>query len=405
MALVALALRLGLMLWLHSYEFPAAWGHFAFGMETGSIAGSLSTGQGFSSPFGKPTGPTAWVGPVYPYLCAGVFRLFGVFSPTSGFVMLFLNSVFAALTCLTIVQIGERTVGRRAGLWAGWLWAAAPFFMQWAVAWVWDMSLSALLLSLLFLLALDLRRTTGWRMWLRFGLLWGLAALTNPSLLSFLPFSLAWAAWHLHRERQPWLRAVTVAILGCVVVVTPWLIRNRLVFGETVFIRSNFWFEFHLGNYHLSNGLGWRGKHPTVNPQEFEEYRRLGELGYVARAREQALEFLRQSPGEFVELSLKRFRYFWDGTPVLYSRAEVKVWQPWMVLTFSLLAGFGLLLAFGRWVNAAALFALLLLSYPALYYLTYANIRYRHAIEPELLLLAVYFLHQLATDFRARLRL
>ena len=404
MVLVALVLRVGLIAWLHSYDFPSAWAHFAFGMETGSIAGSIASGEGFSSPFGKPTGPTAWVGPVYPYLCAVVFRLFGSFSPASGFVMLLLNSVFAALTCLTIVQIGERTLGRKVGLWAGWVWAAAPFFMQWTVTWVWDMSLSALLLSLLFLLALDLRHTGSWQKWIGFGLLWGVAALTNPSLLSFLPFSLAWAAYHLHREQQPWLRLLAIALFACGLAIAPWLVRNRVVFGETVFIRSNFWFEFHLGNYHLSNGLGWRGKHPTVNAEEFEQYRRLGELGYVAQARQQALKFLREYPGEFVQLTLRRFRYFWDGTPVLYSRAEVKLWQPWMVLSFSLLALLGLARGLGRSVNGAGLFALLLLAYPALYYLTYANIRYRHAIEPELLLLTVYCLQQLATGLRAKLQ-
>src|SRR5258708_19936820 len=31
------------------------------------IAASLASGQGFSNPFGPPTGPTAWLGPVYPF--------------------------------------------------------------------------------------------------------------------------------------------------------------------------------------------------------------------------------------------------------------------------------------------------------------------------------------------------
>src|SRR5713226_924382 len=45
-----------------------------------SIAEHIVLGQGFSSPFYQDTGPTAWVAPVYPYLAALVFRLFGLFS-------------------------------------------------------------------------------------------------------------------------------------------------------------------------------------------------------------------------------------------------------------------------------------------------------------------------------------
>jgi len=48
--------------------------------ETGRIAAHIASGQGFSSPFHEPTGPSAWIPPVYPYLLAAIFRIFGVFS-------------------------------------------------------------------------------------------------------------------------------------------------------------------------------------------------------------------------------------------------------------------------------------------------------------------------------------
>ena len=47
--------------------------------ETGSIAHSLATGKGFSNPFLRDTGPTAWLTPVYPLLVAAAFKLFGGF--------------------------------------------------------------------------------------------------------------------------------------------------------------------------------------------------------------------------------------------------------------------------------------------------------------------------------------
>ena len=51
--------------------------HFNFGWEMGRIARSIVVGQGFSSPYEGNTGPTAWEPPLYPFLIAGVFRVFG----------------------------------------------------------------------------------------------------------------------------------------------------------------------------------------------------------------------------------------------------------------------------------------------------------------------------------------
>ena len=46
----------------------AALAHVPFENETGSIAQAIATGQGFSNPFARNTGPTAWLTPVYPWL-------------------------------------------------------------------------------------------------------------------------------------------------------------------------------------------------------------------------------------------------------------------------------------------------------------------------------------------------
>ena len=48
--------------------------HFAFGWEMGRIGRSIALGQGFSSPYGGDTGPSAWEPPLYPYLMGAVFN-------------------------------------------------------------------------------------------------------------------------------------------------------------------------------------------------------------------------------------------------------------------------------------------------------------------------------------------
>jgi hypothetical protein len=64
---------------LHLFFFfhaqPPHVGSYLVGQETGSIAASIAAGQGFSSPFYAPSGPTAWVSPVFPYILGAVFKL------------------------------------------------------------------------------------------------------------------------------------------------------------------------------------------------------------------------------------------------------------------------------------------------------------------------------------------
>ena len=52
-----------------------------YGYELGRVARAIAAGQGFSSPLRfVDTGPTAWFTPIYPYLIAGIFKIWGIFS-------------------------------------------------------------------------------------------------------------------------------------------------------------------------------------------------------------------------------------------------------------------------------------------------------------------------------------
>ena len=77
--------------------------------------------------------------------------------------------------------------------------------------------------------------------------------------------------------------------------------------------RSNFGFEFALGNSPSNSGRGWGGSHPSGNPNEFIKYRQMGEIAYIQSRQKQAINFVRNSPMEFIILT-KRVSYFWDGS-------------------------------------------------------------------------------------------
>src|SRR5690348_855149 len=147
MMLAAFLARFLYVLVAHSYRFRTNDANFAFGWEIGRIAYSLVTGRGFSSPFGGETGPSAWTAPVYPYIVALSFRLFGIYSQGAAIALLGFNSLCGALTCWPIVRISRRVFNDRVAFWSGWIWALLPYTVYWAVRFVWETSLAALLLT------------------------------------------------------------------------------------------------------------------------------------------------------------------------------------------------------------------------------------------------------------------
>src|ERR1700688_172749 len=81
-----------------------------YGYELGRVASAIAAGRGFSSPLRFfDTGPTAWFTPIYPYLVAGIFKIWGIFSFESRLIIETLNCVFAALTVLPIYGMAQRT--------------------------------------------------------------------------------------------------------------------------------------------------------------------------------------------------------------------------------------------------------------------------------------------------------
>ena len=400
LVLLSLALQVVAIGALRQYAPRTDDDHFGFGWEMGRIGRSIALGQGFSSPYGGSTGPTAWEPPLYPYLMGRVFKLFGIYSAASAWVLLTFNSLFTALTCIPIFFIARQTIGERLAFWCAWIWALLPYEMYWSIHWLWDTTFGPFLLTCIFLVALELQDWRGWRGWAAFGVLWGLAALSNASLLSFLPFCGLWIWYRRRKNGLLSLPGVILASLLFFACLAPWMARNYLAFGRMVPVRNDFGFQLHLGNGPAADGMLMAYLQPNLNVPEFEVFRSLGEVAYEERCRKMAFEWIRDNPGRFAAISLKRFFYFWDGVPKPTNSTLPIDFRNSLFLASSVLAIWGLALAIKRKVPGAGLFLCLLLSYPTVYYFIYPHARYRHVIEPELLILAVFVVSQATKSSR-----
>lgn len=400
----ALLLRMGLLVGGHTYRRVPTTGPYGFADEMGRIAQSLAAGHGFSSPYGVPTGPTAIMPPVYPYLIAAAFRLWGINTPAAAFAVLMVNSLFSVLTCLLLLWLGRMTFGDTTGLLAAWAWAFLPGAVLIPISQIWYDALTAMLLAALVCATLRLRKaaaTVSFRAWAAFGGLWALAALVNPTVLAPMPFLLAWVFYKRSKLGLVWGRPAAVLLAAFAIVLLPWLVRNLVVFRQPVFLRDGFGLQLYLGNHPGASGARTGEADPPDNPRELDLYRRAGEVAYMRAKQREALRFIASHPGEFLWLCLQRFGELWVWTGDYRPFGSVMSPALWSAPYFLLpaLAMLGLALAFREQRDAVWPLAFVLLFYPLVFVISTMDPRYRHPIEPELALLGAYAVASLLRRF------
>jgi hypothetical protein len=363
-----------------------------FGYETGSIAKSIATGKGFSSPLRVPTGPTAWLTPIYPYLLAGVFKLFGVFTYTSNYVIIFINFIFSAFTCIPIYFIAKRLGGPNLAAGAAWAWALYPSAILIPFEWIWDTSLSALMAGFVMwatMAVVDSRRV---RDWIGYGLLWGVALMTNASFASVLPFLFGWLVWKLLKGRARWVQLPAVAALAAMMCCVPWTIRNYITFHKFIPLRSNFGLELWLGN-NAQVPDTWAGfLHPNDYPPEAGKYSRMGEPAYMQEKQHEAVQFMVSHPRDTMRFFWRRFADNWLGTwDPIQDVWHTLGWDTKTTLvcniSISLLGLIGVLLLLRQKNPYAFPIAMFPLIFPIVYYITHSSIRYRHPVDPVMAVL------------------
>jgi 4-amino-4-deoxy-L-arabinose transferase-like glycosyltransferase len=222
----AVALRLLYVLVL-ARHVPMAGDSQFFNAEANLIA----DGAGYVEPFVKAaygfSVPTAAHPPLYPTLLAvmSFLGLDGVLAHRA------LGAFLGGATIVLIALIGRRVGGERVGLVAALVAALYPLLVA-ADGAPMSESLYGLLIAGCLLAALRLREHRTARMAAGLGALIGLAALTRSEallLIVLLGVPLTWRSW----------RAALALVVACVVVLTPWTIRNYNAFHRFTLISHN----------------------------------------------------------------------------------------------------------------------------------------------------------------------
>lgn len=363
--------------------------------EQGNVAQSLLEGRGFGSPFLSDQ-PSAILPPVYPVIVAAFFGVFGVHTKAAMIAVLSFNCLISSLACIPVYLATKRSFGTRTALWAGWGWALSPYGIYFSAEWAWSIHLLLLCLCWLIYLGQRMECSSRLSLWTGFGLLAGFAGLTEPSVLVVVPFLMWLAAFRLARSRQRWALQTSVASLALTLAVTPWMVRNALVFHRFIPMRDSMGLEMYLGNSGYS--LHWRSgdHHPNHDPRELAEYN-AGELAYMDHKQAQAAAFITTHRDWYAWMTMRRIAYLWTGywsfDRAYLAEEPLDPFNIPVATSLSLLGLVGIVVAWRDQRIEAIRYSGVLFLYPLMYYFVHPEAYRMRPLDPFLVILAIRAIH------------
>ena len=264
---------------------------------------------------------------------------------------------FIYLSILVVVYFLTREwSSTRAGLLAAFLWGLYIPAHQ-LISQVSGDLLAALLVSLGILYSMRARQTRHPRDWLVAGASLGLAAVTRSGTLVVAAVVIGGILLESWRSRLSWkeiLRPAFMLSSLIILLMSPWLIRNTIVFGRPVLGSSLIGYNLYRHNYMIGTSDYFRhvgGAEGLVATQELLA-RHTNLIGVENEAqmdlvyREEAIHLIRAHPMQYVLLSVYRFLPLWFnwGFPEAYGKEPSRTDYAIMVLQGILLvlALFGL---------------------------------------------------------------
>ncbi len=289
------------------------------GSEYHNIALALLDQRGFSDPFGVPTGATAWMPPVLPFLTAGIYHLVGRDQDRVVAIIYFLQLASMTFAGVVVLSVARRLKRYRVGLATLIAGFSTEFFFCFQMTH--DVWLLMIVVNLLWLgICRFWSGPSTWSQVVMWGLFGGFSALCSPVM------GATWAAlttlrwWNpsvlpSEREKRRFhvrlpSAVLTVAAIVSMLTITPWTVRNYRVLGQFIPIKSNAMFELWQSQVADDDGVFDRftlDAHPNAAYHVRQEYVEEGEMPFIQKRSEEVQKTIRAAPIAYIERILNRF--------------------------------------------------------------------------------------------------
>jgi 4-amino-4-deoxy-L-arabinose transferase-like glycosyltransferase len=384
--------KLIIMIMTQSWKFED---EFSFAYEAGEIGASLAMGNGYSwitekeHHQSKANESTSWEAPIYPFIIAAVFKMFGIFSTPSAVVLIIFQIVISAMICVMLFLIGRHVFNDWTGVLAALLFVLNPSAMHFIVQKIYTTPFYILFLLLFIYQLLKLAEFPSPRRSILTGVICGIGILCVPIIIAFLPFALGWLLLRGKGEFKPRGISVCIIVLTISITISPWQIRNYIIFDRFIPVRSNLGRELFLGNY---------GK--ELLGESAEKQLKTADEGKRSAIYEKAfIKSLMDAPKIFFQRFSERVKTFWTALPrnggpykpKTGSLSELALGAYYLFILLLGVAG----ICITRLKNSGIqLLALGLLSLPIPFYLTwFSRFRYRFPVEVLLTIFASYSIY------------
>jgi tetratricopeptide (TPR) repeat protein len=355
--------------------------------------------------------------PLYAYFLGLIYAIFGPSLAAAKII----QHLVGAITCSVLFLFADRNFGRKVAVLSG---IIAAF--NWVLIFHED---ELLLDSLLVLFSVVMiwamirgaeRKSAAW--FLISGLLLGLACITRPNYLAFLPVIPLWLLTIWRRDYGRIIKSFGFVVLGCALLILPVTLRNAIVGHDAVLIASQGGINFYIGNNRYADGasavMPEFGATWQYSDAEYLAKRVKGRLGREMKQSQvssfyykRGIDFISHEPTRWLGLMVKKLDFFWNGFEIsnnqnlyFYRRfASITKILPPLFFVISPLSLIGIYLVF-RQERKYHIIVYFLLVYMLTVIAFFVNSRFRLPVLPFLIILASVTFWKIADLFINRHR-
>ena len=356
------------------------------GFDYDGLATRLIEGKGYVNDDGE---ITAFRAPGYPYFLAAIYSVFG----HQFLAVRIVQCLLDAVSIVVIFFIAQLIFNRRVAVISAAIFIVYPLFVYTASTFF-PTTVFILLVSVAMFLILSIEQKGALFKAVLLGVVLGLAALTVPTVLAFVPFAIVWILFRQPRFSFESFLTSSLVFLSLVLTLSPWLLRNYKIYHKPFVIATNGGYNFWMGNNQWATAS-------SGNMIEIPTYLRekLNQAGSDTEKEsiyyQHAFEFIKNHPRRFISLTFQKALNLWRLYPTPGTGYKTKAllskifgsvsYGP--VLVFAIL---GIFLSWRQKKKYSVLFILLFFSFTMMYALFIAKVRFRLPLDPFLIVLASY---------------
>ncbi len=299
----------------------------------------------------------------------------------------------------------DRYFGRKLSLTVGLIAAFNWVFIYYEDELLLDSLLVLFSILVIWTLFRSIEKPSRWRIILA-GLTLGVASITRPNYLAFLPAVFIWMIFVFDKKYKTALWRFAIYAIACGIIILPVYLRNLIIGHDNVLIASQGGINFYIGNNQYADGasavMPEFGNTWQYSDCEYLAKKETGRLGQPMKPSavssfyyEKAYDFIKSKPADWIRLSIKKISLFWNSYEIsnnqnLYFFRQfasiTKILPPlfFIIAPFSLI---GLILIF-RYNIKYHLMGHFIIIYMLTVVVFFVNGRFRLPVWPFLIILA-----------------